>query len=405
MRYYIILFIEKGVENMISQDIINFLKLLYFSAKGEKHPLQINNMNKIMSISTKNRTSVMLYYGIDMLENKIDEENLNKLKNETILYGIKNYTQDLVFKKIADALARENIKLTVFKGYEIKEIYYKSEMRLMGDIDFVVSKKEYLRAREIIFNELGFKLIQEDKDELAAVDDKNVVIELHQHLVTELSKNQKYFDDNYLNNIVSKKNYYILNERFHFLYMIDHMYKHFTEGGLGLKYLYDFILYIEKYPNVIKETQSDLEKLGLNKLTAGLLKICQKYLELNVDEYIKILGVNISDRSIETLLVGILKNGEYGTVESRVNAKTVGGIFVKRIFKRMFPMVIRPQGKIKNKFIHSIKEIIIYPFRLFVYWIKFVFKDHKYIKNVFSNRANLEENHKDDLIFMYKEMK
>lgn len=391
---------------MISEDIKQLLKLLYYSSIGKEKQVYVGNITKYTELVNKNRLTTTLYYGLHLLENNdysLDE--ISKIKNRSIAQGLLSFYQDLAFKTLVTRLAKENIEVIAFKGYVINNLYAKKEMRLMGDIDLIVDPKHYVKARKIMLDELGYSIVGEDGSELCAANKQGATIELHQHLVTELSNNQKYFDKTYRDHLIKNAEYYVFDVNYHFLYMMDHIYKHFMEGGLGLKYLYDFALYIDKYPNVIKDTIDDITKLGLDRITLSFLQICRDVLEISIDQHLRVFDKQISDQAVATLLNMMIKYGEYGTVESRVNAKTVHGTFIKRIFKRIFPMVIRPQGKIKIKFIHVTKEILIYPFRLIGYWIKFVFKDHKYIKNVLKNHSSLDEKQKEELLFMYKEIK
>ena len=119
---------------------------------------------------------------------------------------------------------------------------------------------------------------------------------------------------------------------------------------------------------------------------------------MDVREQLSLFDKEISEEATDKLLKLMIKNGEYGTVESRVNAKNVQGTFVKRMKKRLFPMVVRPG---KNK----VLECIIYPFRLIWFWICFVVKDTKYIIHVFKKRSSMSDEERDEVKIMFDELK
>lgn len=384
----------------------NLLRLMYSAINCNLKHEQLTKINNIHAILQKNRVTPLFYYAIEKNKtNIISSDELTKLKNETIALGVISFHQELAFNVLANKFNEANIRLIAFKGIVLKNLYPKKEMRAMGDIDLIVDKEDYPKARKLILEDLKYKLDHEDHSELCATNAQNITIELHQQLVTELSNNQQYFYDTYQKHIVKEKNYYVFDINYHFIYMIDHIYKHFIDGGLGLKYIYDFAVYVEKYPNVIKDSLNELEKLGLSNITLGFIQICNDYLGAEFSEQLALFKNRINNEALDTLLEIMMQYGEYGTVESRVNAKNVHGTFFKRMKKRLFPIVIRPCANKKWKVLNAIKDILIYPFRLIFYWIRFVFGNFKYIKTVFKNYSSLDKETKDNLSNMYDELK
>lgn len=386
---------------MFDQRIKNYLRLLFLASSEEKFEFNEKmDFDIFIPISNKNRVSNILYYGIQNMpkENLPSQEQLNKLQHECMIYGIKYVQQEKCFQMIANEYEKANIQLTVVKGQILKDLFIKKDMRVMGDIDFIVPKKDYLKGRQILTDQLQYVIEHEDKDELCALNPQKVCVELHQHLATELSNNQKYFDKTYFDHIIKKDNYFTLDYEYHFLYMMDHIYKHFIDGGLGLKYILDFALYIKKYPNVVSKTIEELKKLKLANITLGFLQICNDCIEFDVSSQLSVFDKRVSNKALQKLITLMLRNGEYGTVESRVNAKNVQGTFFKRIKRRIFPLLFRPG---KNKFL----EVTTYPFRLIWHWIVFLFTNFKYILHVFDKKSSLKENEKDELTIMFNELK
>ena len=386
---------------MVDQRICQFLKYLYLSASEESFTFdEAIDFELFYPIATKNRIANIMFYGLKNIkkENQPSKELYLKIYNECMMYGVKTFHQDNSFKAIAKEYKNKNIELTVVKGQVLKSLYLKPDMRVMGDIDFIVPRHEYVKARNILVDNFKYHIEHEDKDELCALNEQHVCVELHQHLATELSNNQKYFDKTYELHKVQCGDYYVLDDDYHFLYMMDHIYKHFVDGGLGLKYILDFALFVKKYPKVIENTFKELHKLKLANITLGFLQICQNYIGMDVREQLSLFDKEISEEATDKLLKLMIKNGEYGTVESRVNAKNVQGTFVKRMKKRLFPMVVRPG---KNK----VLECIIYPFRLIWFWICFVAKDTKYIIHVFKKRSSMSDEERDEVKIMFDELK
>ena len=386
----------------MKKEIQKFLKFLYLASSEESFYFDENiNFNLFYNISVKNRVSNILFYGIQNNKSEnfvIDDKLKSKMQLDCLNFGIKSVKQGQVFSQIVELFKKENIDLIAFKGIELQNLFIKPEMRVMGDIDFIVSSKDYIKAKNLLINVLNFDAITETHDELCLINQEKIAVELHQHLATELSNNQKYFDLEYKKNLIEKNNYFTFNNKFHFVYMMDHIYKHFVDGGLGLKYILDFALYIKKYPNILQDSLPDLKKLKLYNLTIAFLQICEQYLGIDISAYGSIFEKNISDKSIETLIINILKYGEYGTIESRVRAKDAQGTFLKRVIKRIFPPFYREERK--NLFF----EILIYPIRMFR-WFFYFLRNTGYIKNVLKSKQNITDEEKQRLINMYNELK
>ena len=184
-------------------EAIKLLNLMYSSINKE---ININELPEIsLPILQRNRVTPLCLYGLEKIkDHDIPSEVILKMRNETIALGVISFHQELAFKQLAHKFNEEGIRLVAFKGIVLKNLYPKKEMRAMGDIDLIVDKKDYPRARKLILDDLKYKLDHEDHSELCATNSQNITIELHQQLVTELSNNQKYFYDLHKN---SEKNY------------------------------------------------------------------------------------------------------------------------------------------------------------------------------------------------------
>lgn len=354
----------------------------------------------IYKIANKSHLTNILYHALeisDRLQKKYPEET-KKIKDVCLLCGIKSALQTKTFNSIVEEYKKEDIKLTVIKGYIIRDYYYSRDMRIMGDIDFIVPNEKYTLAKKILLNKMSYSKIDEDYLELIAISPQNIVVELHNRLVSNTSLNIDFFESNYQKNMVDLGEYLSLNTDFHFLYIMDHTRKHFVNGGIGLKYIFDFALFMNKFPNIVERNLSQIYSLKLEKIIYAFLKICNKYLSEDFSYIMSQMNVNISDESIEEMVNMMATYGEYGTIHSRMNAKEVHGTYCKRLLKRMFP----PFKRIYKNDHNNITNYFCYPFILPIYWIKTLFLNRKIINKIFFRKKNLSEIEK--LKKMYSEI-
>ena len=90
-----------------------FLKFLYHCARNIKDDdLSTLNLDKFIKTSSINRVSNILYYGVKnkLKENiKISNENLEQIKSECMVFGVKELKQQMEFSKIENAFKNANI--------------------------------------------------------------------------------------------------------------------------------------------------------------------------------------------------------------------------------------------------------------------------------------------------------
>ena len=121
----------------------NLLKLLYLVSKnGEiKDNVDIDIVSAV-EICKKNRVDNVLYYALLQISDNLYGDYKDKLKQICIAAGIKSVYQKETFNQLTKELESNNIDFVSIKGIEIKKIYHKEDMRVMGDIDIVVVQDE-----------------------------------------------------------------------------------------------------------------------------------------------------------------------------------------------------------------------------------------------------------------------
>lgn len=319
------------------------IELLYASIKEDYYPsndIEDIDFERILKISSISRVANCVYYGLLKLDKETLDKvpNLDKFKQECLLYGVKEKIQETEIVDIINAFNKENIDILFFKGYVLKYIFPKIDMRVMGDIDFLVEKKDIEKAQKVLEN-IGFTKDSILEFNVEVSYKRNIEVELHKKLSTaEL----KYFDDawKYKEKFLNYSNTYTLEPHFHFVFLLSHALQHVKHGGLGLKYPLDFYLYLTKYDLDFNKIKKDLVKNKLDKFTKLILLLCNKWFNLSLEKYIDFIGdFKVDDKVMETFEIFILSGGEYGVNR---NIYSVQKAAQKNKFKFLLSKIFKP---------------------------------------------------------------
>lgn len=184
-------------------------------------------------------------------------------------YVVHDAKQKSFAKKLFKAFEEQGIDFMPVKGIIIRELYPSSSMRVSGDIDILVGKDCFEKARQLMLD-FGFEF--NDFDGVEGHNDqefhkKNLSIELHTSLTPFDSLQYEYFSKAFERARLKEgfAHYYEMTDEDFYIYILYHMYKHFIKGGVGIKYYLDLFIINSKMSFDEEYISTELEKIGLNK--------------------------------------------------------------------------------------------------------------------------------------------
>ena len=242
-----------------------------------------------------------------------------------------NYERDKIF----DAFEKNKVFYLPLKGIILKSFYPKSFMREMSDNDIYFDKTKADTVKRIM-EELGYTCKYFDKNHHDVyIKDSTYVFEMHRSLFSEYSSEKfcEYYSGLEAGLIKDKDNnygYHMTNEDF-YIYMICHLYKHYSSGGAGIRYLLDIYLYNRKLGDNLdaEYLKTELVSLELYSFEQTAKKLAEKVYSLE----------ELSDSEQEELQYYI-ESGCYGTSKHAVaNAvKSRGeGSKARYVLRRIIP--------------------------------------------------------------------
>jgi hypothetical protein len=317
--------------------IISLLKSILNNSIPPEKPEDVS-FEKVYSIAKYHNIANMLFYAIEKLENKAAPELLKKWREISYKCVSRDIIQKLELDKLLNSFEKNQIKNIVLKGFELKKLYPKSDMRFMSDIDILISKKDAEKVL-LLMNELGYKTISygKEKDDVY-FKDPIMNVEIHNTLFDVQYKeyNSLFKPLDEMKNIIPKTKYqYDFSDEDFFLFLFIHTVKHYLSYGIGIRVVMDIYLYLkakEKTLNwsYINDTLKKLELLEFFKVFNHFTKTWFE------DEKESEIDIKIGKYIFNSGTYGNDKNNRLNTLFS-VKENNIEKSKMKSIFSLIFP--------------------------------------------------------------------
>ena len=235
------------------------------------------------------------------------------------------------------------IDYMLLKGCNLKQLYPKPELRLMGDADILIRTGQYNLIRPIM-QKLGFTERAESDHELIW-NTKMLQLELHKRLIPSYNKDYyRYFGDGWN---LAKPFYgtrFEMEKEDEFIYLFTHFAKHYRDGGIGCRHVTDLWVYRRAYPNLDEAyINAELNKLQLLEFYQNIQTLIAAWFEDS--EW---------DEKTQFITDFIFESGSWGEHKTHIisagvkAAKDAGSVTrgkVKRATRMLFPTALDMRQK------------------------------------------------------------
>lgn len=189
-------------------------------------------------------------------------------------------SQHFELQNIMKHMDENNVRYLPLKGWRMKHLYPRPDMRSMCDIDILVMPEDMEKIPEIMkCCNFGFKCHGENDD--SYMNSGSVSVEVHWSLFGKESPYYEYFSDFMERTDAATPDSYerkLSNEDF-YIHLIAHMAKHFKGGGTGVRSIMDIYEYWCAYGDTLDAyyLDSELEKLGLDGFANAAWELAQDW--------------------------------------------------------------------------------------------------------------------------------
>ena len=276
---------------------------------------------EVLSESVHHAMATVALEGTEGLDCEIPDDVLTEWQSRAMRYVIKNETLMSVQDELIEILKKEGISGAVIKGSAAAFCYSRPDLRVMGDIDFLVKEEDFERAAAIL-EANGF--VRDDHETnpchvgfiYGGCD-----IELHRYVNGvpdgELGDYIKSlfalsFDKGEIIETIDSYSFPVTDDLTQALTLLIHTQGHIRKGGLGIRHLCDWAAFVDKKltDDLKTELEAILVKIGMLKFFNVLNEICEKY--LFSDTFALYESVEKSDDICDMLMLDFVFCGNFG---------------------------------------------------------------------------------------------
>ena len=234
--------------------------------------------------------------------------NTNNFQEHNELHGLMEYN---------------HIPYVVIKGLASAFYYPDASLRDMGDVDFLVYKSDFEKAKQAI-QSIGFVVEHGDNEDSIHISFKREPVSVwEQHrtvngvpsgLVGELIKKELDCTIETAKQIELDGAVCRIPDKFHHgLIMLLHMISHMTSEGIGLRHLCDWAVFANSISNneFIELFELKLKRFGLWKYAQIMTAVSEKYLGIEHKHWTE--NSEIDSNLLEDVIDDILNGGNFGT--------------------------------------------------------------------------------------------
>ncbi len=232
----------------------------------------------------------------------------------------KNIRVQYAHNEVHRVLSENNIPYVFLKGVASASYYKEPMLRMMGDVDVLVSPDNITKADELL-KSIGFVTtddINGDDMHIGYKRKDGISCELHRRIGWAPNNSVGDTVNKYLSDIFEKSVEYktqngcciIPSEFHHGLILLLHTATHLTHEGVGLRHLCDWAVFVNSFSNdeFVDLFEKPLKEMGLWRF-AQLLTLCSvKYLGCDTKEW----AGECEQTLLEGIITDILNGGNFG---------------------------------------------------------------------------------------------
>ncbi len=350
------------------------------------------DFDSIKKIMIENNLSAFLYKPIKEYNDK------NHFLNDEIIADYGRNVQAIMFRElkqnhairtIVDEAKKGGLQLVFFKGIVLADLYPQYAERISSDSDILVSDADR-PATESLLVQLGYEKDEEESKNMVQVyynKDFEHMVELHTRLwedyegprIETLKRMRLSCSETNIKTKACGIEIETLGYEKHLVYQLFHIIKHFSLNGIGIRYLIDITLFVNKYFDKIdwKLFWKHMDELGYTKFIESFFRICIAELLMTdkvFDTHEASFDCSVEDLKMDLLKVGNINDKEAGwQIMGAMEAYFTGEVEApKTKFRRQLSMMF-PSAKAMPKTYTYVRK---YPILLPLAWIH---RDIKYL--------------------------
>ena len=322
--------------------------LLYLTAcalnnKNSKKDITEEQGRRLLSLAHRHTTGALTAIAVESNESHKETLSREQIKKWTSVKAAavkRRVLFDMERERLLKIAEKEGIWYCPLKGIILQDLYPSYEMREMSDNDILFDEKKRDKLKEIMLSE-GYALedhgvTNHDLYTKAPVYNFEFHTKLFMHTFsTRFTGYYENVKEKLLKDEGNDFGYHFTDEDF-YIYITAHAYKHYKEGGLGIRALADSYIYnLKKNDLDRKYISAECKKLGIDSFEKLTRRVAFKLFEDPGKTYANVAA--LTDKEKEFLSY-ISFTGSYCTKEDFIKSRIKrSGSKGRYVFRRLVP--------------------------------------------------------------------
>ena len=254
--------------------------LLRSGITGEKLPLPEDfSLEEALPVLKKHSVIPLAFQGAVNCGQDQNNPAMQKMLFVSYRNLMTHEKQMRALEKLLVTFETQSIPILPVKGYNIKKLYPKPELRPMGDADILIREEDYSQIRPIMEN-LGFTQI-EDSTHVYTWKHDDLLVELHKCLVDQKDADyHAYYGSGWRLAVPGEGSLHYMRAEDEYIYLFVHLAKHYRDCGIGYRHMVDLYVYRRKVKDLdMSYVRGELEKLRLWDFYENIMDTLQVWFE------------------------------------------------------------------------------------------------------------------------------
>ena len=227
--------------------------------------------------------------------------------------------------ELTDFLEKNNYKYIILKGIASASYYENPDMRMLGDVDFLIDNSISDEIAEAIQSNLGYSVYgMESHERHLTMMRKKDAIEMHYEIPGIPKGDKGEFVKSFVSDILDDTMAIVIDGNtftapshlFHGIIILLHMLHHMSSEGLGLRHLCDWGAFVNKTSQMdfwANDFIPFLNRLGLTKYASIMASVCHKYMGIDMPACLPVAD----DAICEDIINDIFQSGNFGNKDEQ----------------------------------------------------------------------------------------
>lgn len=185
----------------------------------------------------------MAYDAAKQIAGEEDKEVMETWQNYSRTCMIMSAVQGKEGERLLERFSDNQVRVLPLKGWIMRRFYPKPEYRQMTDLDFLIDEENRKAVKQIMTDQERYRFQHIANENTVDSYQKNpwMHVEIHNDMI---SYNKERYE-NIWERCEQKNAVYSMNWDDYYMFMLDHLEKHFTVAGCGIRFLLDVYIFLQ----------------------------------------------------------------------------------------------------------------------------------------------------------------